>query len=29
MAKHEKVKDKPPSESEAAFSVILILTKIQ
>ena len=29
MAKYEKVKDKSPSESEAAFSVILILTKIQ
>ena len=29
MAEYEKVKDRPPSESEAAFSVILILTKIQ
>ena len=29
MAEYEKVKDTPPSEGEAAFFLILILTKIQ
>ena len=29
MTEYEKVKVKPPSEGEAAFFLILILTKIQ